>query len=63
MAQLLTNPTRNHEVAGSIPGLIQWVKNPRVPVVAQWLTNPTRNHEVAGSIPALAQWVNDPALL
>ena len=25
MAQWLTNPTRNHEVVGSIPGLIQWV--------------------------------------
>ena len=22
------NPTRNHEVVGSIPGLIQWVKDP-----------------------------------
>ena len=22
-----TNPNRNHEVAGSIPGLTQWVKN------------------------------------
>ena len=30
MAEWLTNPSRNHEVAGSIPGLAQWVKNPGV---------------------------------
>ena len=28
VAQWLTNPTRNHEVAGSIPALAQWVSNP-----------------------------------
>ena len=27
MAQWLTNPTRNHEGVGLIPGLAQWVKD------------------------------------
>ena len=27
MAQWLTDPTRTHEVVGSIPGLAQWIED------------------------------------
>ena len=31
MAQWFTNPIRNHEVAGLIPGITQWVKDLALP--------------------------------
>ena len=40
VAQWLTNPTRDHEVVGSIPGLAQWVNDLAVAmscVTQMWL--------------------------
>ena len=31
VAQWLTNPTRNHEVVGLVPGLAPWVKDLALP--------------------------------
>ena len=45
MAQWLTNPARNHEVVGSIPGLARWVKDPTL-----WC----RSHTLLGSHVAVA---------
>ena len=47
MAQWLTNPTRNQEVSGSIPGLARWVKG----------------SGVAGSYGVCSRCSSDPALL
>ena len=49
MAQWLTNPTRNHEVVGSFPGLVQWVKDPALPLAVVWVADTAQIPHCCGS--------------
>ena len=49
VAQWLMNPSRNHEVSGSIPALAQWVNNPALPRAVVYVEDEARIPSCCGS--------------